>query len=66
LRDAISNKKIMSYKLLSKVPGDRSDATNQQANGEEYKQQNSSTSSVQSQNPIVEQRISNLSNNTDL
>mmetsp|Transcript_23146 Transcript_23146/g.22620 ORF Transcript_23146/g.22620 Transcript_23146/m.22620 type:complete len:170 (+) Transcript_23146:799-1308(+) len=24
LRDAISNKKIMSYKLLSKVPGDRS------------------------------------------
>jgi hypothetical protein len=25
LRDAISNKKIMSYKLMSKVPGDRSD-----------------------------------------
>lgn len=25
LRDAISNKKIMSYKLMSKVPGDRSE-----------------------------------------
>lgn len=26
LRDAISNKKIMSYKLMSKVPGDRNDS----------------------------------------
>lgn len=27
LRDAISNKKIMSYKLMSKVPGDRNEIT---------------------------------------
>jgi hypothetical protein len=26
LRDAISNKKIMSYKLMSKVPGDRNES----------------------------------------
>ena len=27
LRDAISNKKITSYKLMSKAPGDRNDPT---------------------------------------
>ncbi|CDW77412.1 tbc1 domain family member related [Stylonychia lemnae] len=32
LRDAISNKKIMSYKLMSKVPGDRSEIIYTQAN----------------------------------
>lgn len=66
LRDAISNKKIMSYKLMSKVPGDRSDTTGVPATVEEYKNQSSSSSSVQSQNTVVEQRISNLSNNPDL
>ena len=48
LRDAISNKKIMSYKLMSKVPGDRHSeviqhqqfmipASSQNSNTEEYK-----------------------------
>ena len=68
LRDAISNKKIMSYKLMSKVPGDRSDIQGapQNLNLEELRHQVSTSSNGSVPSLQIEQRISSLSNNADL